>query len=119
VLAVYEATAEAAKRALANEGPTLIVGETDRFCGAYEGDPQYYRTKEDVEELRKCDPIHLLRNALVEQGVMKAEELDDLDQSVAAEVDEAIQFAKDSPFPLVEDVRKWVYVDTHDDSVFL
>jgi len=118
VLAVYEATQAAVRRAQAGAGPTLIEAETDRFCGAYEGDPQDYRTKEQIAELRKSCPILRLRSALLEAGTCAAEEFDAIEKSVRTEVDEAVRFAKESPHPRTEDALQWVYVDTHNGKVF-
>ena len=59
VLAVYDATQEARKRALAGEGPTMIEAKTYRFRGHYEGDPQVYRRPGELEAWKARDPVPL------------------------------------------------------------
>nr|MDA3833027.1 thiamine pyrophosphate-dependent dehydrogenase E1 component subunit alpha [Spirochaetales bacterium] len=61
VFAVYEVVKEAAERARKGEGPTLIEAKTYRHRGHYEGDPQMYKSAEDVDHWKRLDPINLLR----------------------------------------------------------
>ncbi len=63
VLAVYQAAAEAVARARRGEGPTLLVTETYRIEGHYAGEPEVYRTRAEVEQWRKKDPIPRFRHA--------------------------------------------------------
>ena len=67
--AVYLAAQAAVARARAGGGPTLIEAKTYRMRGNYEGDPQIYRTKEEVEALEKKDPLERWRRAMLESGV--------------------------------------------------
>jgi pyruvate dehydrogenase E1 component alpha subunit len=62
-------------------------------------DPQYYRSKEEVEEYRKRDPITLFEAKLLADGLISAAELRQIEQQVQDEVDEAVRFAEESPFP--------------------
>jgi hypothetical protein len=85
-------------------------------------DPEEYRTKEEVEEWRRRDPIASFRRRLADEGVIAEEEADELDREAIAAVDESVRFADESPFPdldslyddlyvLGEQVRGWWAVD--------
>jgi TPP-dependent pyruvate/acetoin dehydrogenase alpha subunit len=110
VLAVYRAAAEARRRAMAGEGPTLLDCKTYRFLGHYIGDPEVYRTREEVETAKQNDPLPRFKRVLAEAGVMD----DDLDRRLQAEVqqeaDAALEFAIASPEPdlseMMTDVRR-------------
>ena len=109
VYAVYEVAEEAVKRAKAGEGPTLIECKTYRHLGHWTGDPQVYRTREEVEWwMENKDPIQLMRKKLVKDGVMKAAELDEIEEAAKREADEAAEYAIASPEPdparVMEDV---------------
>ncbi|MCL4507380.1 MAG: thiamine pyrophosphate-dependent dehydrogenase E1 component subunit alpha, partial [Chloroflexi bacterium] len=73
VLAVYEATRAAVERARSGAGPAFIEGLTYRYRGHYEGDPQLYRTREEVEAWQNRDPIPSFRRVLMERGIGDAE----------------------------------------------
>ncbi len=109
VYAVYEAAEAAIARAKAGEGPTLIECKTYRTLGHWTGDPQPYRTKEEVEDWKaNRDPITLFREKLIAEGEFTAEELDAMDQAAIQEAEEAAEFAINSPDPdpafVMEDV---------------
>ena len=99
VLAIAEAFAKAAERARAGEGPTLIECKTYRWMGHWTGDPQPYRTREEVEEWKKKCPIKRLREYLLENGMATAEELDAMEKKASDLADEAEEFALNSPEP--------------------
>lgn len=109
VYAVYEAAEAAIARAKAGEGPTLIECKTYRHLGHWTGDPQPYRTKEEVDGWKENkDPIKLFRGKLIEEGTFTAEELDAIEQTAIQEADDAAEFAINSPDPdpafVMEDV---------------
>jgi TPP-dependent pyruvate/acetoin dehydrogenase alpha subunit len=104
VLAVYEAVHEAVARARRGEGPTFIEGRTCRRRGHFEGDTHLYRAQEEKDECRKRDPIPRFRKKLIEMGVLTEGEADKIDQEVAEEMDKAVKFAEESPFPEPEEV---------------
>jgi pyruvate dehydrogenase E1 component alpha subunit len=118
VLAVYSATAEAAERARAGGGPTLIEAKTYRTRGHYEGDPQVYRSVEEIEMWKGKDPILRFRQRLVSSGRLSDAELEELEGSVLMQLDEAVKFAANAAKPALEDALKGVYADTHDGMVF-
>jgi pyruvate dehydrogenase E1 component alpha subunit len=99
VEAVHEAARRAVARARAGEGPTLLEALTYRFRGHSMQDPQYYRSKEEIEEHRKRDPIDLFQGKLLADGLVTEAELREVDERVEAEVDEAVRFADESPVP--------------------
>jgi pyruvate dehydrogenase E1 component alpha subunit len=118
VLAVFEATQTAAVRARAGDGPTFIEGKTYRYRGHYEGDPMVYRSKEELEQWRQRDPITLFRQRLLEVGLATEAECDTITGQVFDTLDEAVQFAVDSPQPEPISALEGVYFDTHGGSVY-
>ena len=110
VLAVYDAISEAAEHAR-QHGPVLVESLTYRLEGHSMGDPQRYRTKEEVESFVASGPIERFRHFLTEtyKGVEKT--LDKLDAEALQAIDEAVEFAKSSDDPTYEDLISHVYVD--------
>lgn len=108
VEAIDEAFKAAYDRAVAGKGPTLIECKTYRWLGHWTGDPQVYRSREEVEEWKKKDPIKRYREKLIAQGLFTAEELDAIEVAAQTEADNAAEFALNSPEPdpatLLDDV---------------
>ncbi len=100
-LAVYAATQRAVERARQGGHPTLLEVRTYRFMGHSMSDPLHgvYRTKDEVEEQKKRDPISQLTAKLKEDGALDQAGVDALDAEVRAEVEEAVTFADESPDP--------------------
>ena len=100
-LAMYAATQRAVERARQGGHPTLLEVRTYRFMGHSMSDPLHgvYRTKDEVEEQKKRDPISQLTAKLKEDGALEQAGLDALDAEVRAEVEEAVKFADESPDP--------------------
>ena len=100
-LDVYRATERAVHRARSGGHPTLLEVRTYRFMGHSMSDPLHgvYRTKDEVEEQKKRDPIAQLAGKLKDDGVLDQAGLDELDAEVRAEVDAAVKFADQSPDP--------------------
>ncbi len=109
VIAVYEAVGEAVARARRGEGPTLVESKTYRHKGHYVGDPQTYKPKEEVEEWMKKDPIPAFRKQLVEMGVLTKEDVDRISQEIDQEIENAVKFAEESPFPAPEETLEDVF----------
>ena len=100
VNAVYDAFAAAKERAVSGEGPTLIECKTYRWRGHWTGDPEVYRTKEEIAWWKENkDPIQLFRSYLLEQKIADADELDQIAAQAQADTDAAVAFALDSPEP--------------------
>jgi pyruvate dehydrogenase E1 component alpha subunit len=113
VLAVYEATKRAADRARKGGHPTLLEVRTYRFMGHSMSDPLHgvYRTKEEVEEQKKKDPITQLAHKLKDDGVMDQAAIDALDAEIRTEVEAAVKFADESPDPAPEALTMHVLAD--------
>ena len=112
VFAVYDATAQAVARARAGEGPTLIECQTYRYYGHTVFDnPLTYRSKEEEDHWRARDPLKLFREAVLPQGDITAEELDQIDAEAVTLMEEAVKFADESPFPEPVELYDDVYVD--------
>jgi pyruvate dehydrogenase E1 component subunit alpha len=113
VLAVHAATERAAERARHSGHPTLLEVRTYRYMGHSMSDPLHgvYRTKDEVEEQKKRDPISQLALKLKEEGTLDDAGLDALDAAVRAEVDAAVKFADDSPDPDPAELHAHVLAD--------
>jgi acetoin:2,6-dichlorophenolindophenol oxidoreductase subunit alpha len=107
--AVYDAARDLVERARRGEGPSYLVCHTYRYHGHHAGDPLNYRQKEEVEQWRSRDPIERLERALVERGVMQPEEIAALERRVESQIEEAVEFAKASPEPTVDQLMTDVY----------
>jgi len=108
-VAVYEAAGEAVARARRGEGPTLIEVKTDRLLGHFEGDPQVYRTKEELDGLKERDAIGIFERRLAESGALTEADAKKVWDEAQAEVDEAIEFARSSPYPAPESALEHVF----------
>ncbi|MEM0356897.1 MAG: pyruvate dehydrogenase (acetyl-transferring) E1 component subunit alpha [Candidatus Bathyarchaeia archaeon] len=109
VLAVYEATSKAAERARKGEGPTLIECKTYRHRGHSRVDPAKYRPREEVEAWLAKDPIKRFREKLLGLNVLTEAEIQQIDSGVAAEIEEAVRYAMESPYPAPEEALEDVY----------
>jgi len=98
-LAVYDAVWRAAEAARRGNGPSLIEAHTIRWVGHFEGDPQAYRNKSEVEEGRRQDPIARLGHWLGERGLLDQRGTERARAAVVAEIEDAVAFAEASPFP--------------------
>jgi pyruvate dehydrogenase E1 component alpha subunit len=101
VLTVYDATRRAVERARKGGHPTLLEVRTYRYMGHSMSDPLHgvYRTKDEVEEQKKKDPISQLAEKLKEEKTLDQAGLDAMDAEIKAQVDEAVKFADESPDP--------------------
>ena len=99
---------EAVERARKGHGPSLVECKTYRWRGHFEGDACVYRSEQELEEWKAKDPLPRFAAKLVDSGLATQAELDAITIKVTADVDEAVKFAEDSPFPteaaLMEDV---------------
>ena len=111
VFDVYQKTGEAIDRARTGGGPTLVETKTYRFMGHYVGDPQTYRSKDEVEQWKKRDPIAMFRKRVVEEGKITAAELDAIDAAIAKEMEQAVEFARQSPEPDIESALQDIFTE--------
>ena len=111
IYAVMEAGKRAAEHARSGKGPYLLEMKTYRYRGHSMSDPAKYRTKEEVDDVKKNrDPIDLLRDKLVAAKATE-EELKAIDAEVKAIVAEAVEFAKESPEPDPAELYTEVYLE--------
>ncbi len=101
-VAIYEAAGEAVARARRGGGPSLIEIKTDRLLGHFEGDPQLYRTKEEMETITQRDAIRRFERQLIESAAMTQVDVDHVWEAARAEVADAVEFARSSPYPAPE-----------------
>tara|TARA_B110000014_G_scaffold240780_1_gene209131 strand:- start:548 stop:1531 length:984 start_codon:yes stop_codon:yes gene_type:complete len=111
LLKVVEVSKAAIADARAGIGPTLVVADTYRFGGHYVGDPQAYRSKEEVAERRRRDPLPLFEDHLILQGLADKEALESERESILELVDKAVAFAEQSEYPEVRSVTDYVFTD--------
>ena len=109
VVAIYEAAGEAVDRARRGDGPSLIEVKTDRMLGHFEGDPQVYRTPEEMEALKQNDAVRRFEQQLVERGIASDEDLERVHRECQAEVEAALEFARSSPYPAPESALEHVF----------
>lgn len=109
-LAVYEAVAPAIVRARRGEGPTLVEVKTDRYLGHFQGDPEVYRPKDEVGNLRKNDPIPKLAAVLKSHGMMSDGEESAIMARARQRVADAFDFARESEYPAPQDALNEVFV---------
>jgi len=111
VTAILDTFSGCLKRARNGEGPSLIEAKTYRWKGHWTGDPEVYRTKEEVAEwMEKC-PIKRFRAYLLENKIAVDSELDRIDSQAVQEVEEAAEFALSSPEPDPARVMDGMYVE--------
>ena len=106
VLAVYHAAGKAIAGARAGKGPTLVECRTYRYVGHHEGDPGTgYRTRDEIDEWKKRDPIALFSKRLLEEKGASQEELDRIEQEMTSSIEEAVEFAEESDWPSSEELQ--------------
>jgi acetoin:2,6-dichlorophenolindophenol oxidoreductase subunit alpha len=106
VEAVYAGAVEALEHAREGKGPVFLLCETFRLTGHYVGDPQVYRPKGELQELRETqDPVDKLRGRLE----LSDEDFEELDREVVEMVEAAVEFAKNGTDPKPEDALNNVY----------
>ena len=116
ILAMYGAVRTAVDRARAGEGPTLIEAKTYRFEGHFLGDPEPYRTREEVAHARATrDPLKVFSAQLQELGVATTDDLARIDRLVRDEVERSVEFGEASPEPSEDILLTDIYTgaDSH------
>lgn len=108
-VSVYEGVKVAVDRARKGEGPTLLEIKTYRYKGHSMSDAQHYRTKDEVAEYQKIDPITTCKETILEKKYATQKEIAEIDQRVKDLVNECVRFADESPFPSADELYKDVY----------
>lgn len=106
---VAETVDAAIARARRGEGPSLIENLTYRWRGHSKSDRNRYRTKEEIADWVARDPILSFRNLLIEHGIVDEQIVEQLERATDKEIEDAVEFAKASPAPKVEDITAYVY----------
>lgn len=108
---VYDAMKEAKERALQGGGPTILECKTYRVKGHFVGDPEMYRTKEEVKErYLNDDPIKNFEERVLSENLMTKEDIEDMKEKVLKMVDDSLMFALDSEYPDVSELHTDIYV---------
>ncbi|HSB65619.1 MAG TPA: pyruvate dehydrogenase (acetyl-transferring) E1 component subunit alpha [Anaerolineales bacterium] len=112
IIQVREAAMQAIEKVRTQKTPYFLEIETYRFHGHSMGDPERYRTSDEV----KCwqneeDPIGIYHKYLVENQIASPDELDAIEKTTEQEIQEAVQYAESSPEPSPEDLYKYLYVE--------
>jgi pyruvate dehydrogenase E1 component alpha subunit len=110
VLAVREGVSEHIRIAREESRPTVVEAFTYRFRGHSAADPEVYRTKEEVEEWRKKDPIETFAARLVSEDVLKESDLEEIRQRADGVIMDAVEFADNSPEPPLASLYENLYV---------
>jgi pyruvate dehydrogenase E1 component alpha subunit len=109
VIEVFNTISHFRQDCLKGKGPVLIEAKTYRWRGHSKSDAQVYRTKEEVTEWMKRDPIERYTNKLIENKTISRKDAKDIEKGAAEEIEKASVFAKDSPFPDPGTVEEDVY----------
>jgi TPP-dependent pyruvate/acetoin dehydrogenase alpha subunit len=109
VLAVETAAQRAVKSIRAGAGPVFLECRTYRFRAHSMYDPELYRSKAEVEEWKKRDPISNLTASLKQLGAISDADLDQIERDVAAELDDAVAYAEAGAWEPVTDLERFVY----------
>jgi 2-oxoisovalerate dehydrogenase E1 component alpha subunit len=117
VLAVYRVMKEAVDRARSGQGPTLVEAKTYRVTPhSSDDDDRSYRTREEVELWKKRDPILRLRQTLEASGLLTRTRQDELEARAVAEVEDAVKFAQEAPYPDVATAMSGVYAPLDEEA---
>ncbi len=108
---VHVGIERAVKRAREGEGPTLLEIKTYRYRGHSMSDPAKYRTKEEVEEYKERDPINQVLKTILDNKFATETVIEEINERVKNQVEEAVQFAEESPWPDDSELLKDVYVE--------
>ncbi len=111
VLAVYEAASEAIALARKGGGPSLVECKTYRVRGHFEGDPMAYRDEEQAKEWMAKDPIMRFEEKLLEMGILASAQIEAMIPDIEKEMEDAVEFAEQSPFPDPSELMTDVYSD--------
>lgn len=110
VEAVYETVSAALQRARDGDGPTVVESRVARLVGHFQADREVYRDDEEKERAQaERDPLENYRNRVLDQGVLTRAEYDEMAADVEQEVEAAIEFARESEYPVPEATYEDVY----------
>lgn len=108
---VHKAMERAVRRAREGGGPTFLEIKTYRYRGHSMSDPAKYRSKEELEEYKEKDPINVVLKTIMDNSWATEAEIEQINEKVRLEVEEAVRFAEESPWPDTSELYKDIYVD--------
>jgi len=117
ILQVKETVGKAVRTAREGKGPTLVECKTYRYYGHSRSDPKVYRTREEEEGWKEKDPIEQFKEKILEANVLSREEIKKLEESIGKQVDEATEYALNSPFPSPDTLTDDVYAESEAGSM--
>lgn len=109
VIAVHNAMDEAVQRARKGDGPTFLEIRTYRYKGHSMSDPAKYRTKDELEKYKGLDPLITTKAAIMKKKYANTKWFEEVEADVKKQVDEAVKFAEESPYPDVDELYKDIY----------
>jgi 2-oxoisovalerate dehydrogenase E1 component len=109
VLSVFEASKQAISRARQGQGPTLLECKTYRYEDHCCGFPPDARSRLEIEQWKKRDPIELFKQKLLKQGVLTENSLAEMERKIREDLDDAVRYAEESPWPDKSEITKCVY----------
>ena len=113
--AVHEAAGRLIERARRGEGPALLECMTYRFVGHFTAETALgikYRTDDEIETWQRRDPVAAWREKMAQAGVLDGAAADAIDQEVEQELDAAIDYARSSPWPELDEALEHMYVES-------
>lgn len=109
VIEVYKKMKKIVSNVRNGQGPVLVEAKTYRYVGHFDGDPEVYRTKEEVNNWRKKDPIVMIENKILKDKILVKSEISNIKKEISVEIEDAIEFARKSPKPLKEEALEYIY----------
>lgn len=109
VVAVYKAAADTIAQIRQGKGPVLMECLTHRWYGQYAGDPQQYRDKDELANVRDFCPIKRFKKSLIDEGILTEKEAEEIKQTLSNEIDEVVEYVKAAPMPDLEELDKYLY----------
>jgi pyruvate dehydrogenase E1 component alpha subunit len=110
VIAVREIVGKWVKYAREGKGPSFVVADTYRYYGHSRSDPRVYRTRQEEKFWKERDPIIIFSNRMKEENILTEEEIKVIEEEVRKEIEEAVEFAINSPYPEPEELYTDLYV---------
>ena len=108
---LYDKMLEICDYVRSGKGPVLVESKTYRWLGHSKSDANVYRTKEEIEDWKKKDPIERLKKYLIEKKYYSKKELEKIEEEAKEEIEKAVEFANNSPEPSIESALEDVYAD--------
>lgn len=108
-LAVYEYLKNAFDHAREGKGPVFLEVETYRHLGHSKSDRNLYRSKEEIDNWKKIGPIRRFQSMLLKENIIAENQIEEIDKKMAKVIEDAVEFAENSPEPKIEDLTEYVY----------